>query len=136
MLRQRFSMRMLLSLTAVVACFCYYWFVMPSSTAQQLVGAIGSENYEAADQMFWTASDRTLADQKEKLWGFQSKAELLPWTSGQLCSGHRELLLHVSYFQFDENHDIDMHVAATPFGLNSPTVSSTSSARTIDSRAF
>jgi hypothetical protein len=100
-----------------------------------LIDAIGSENYEAADRMFWTANDRTLADQKEKLWGFRSRAELLPSTIGQLCSGHRELLLHVSYFQFDENHDIDMHVAATPFGLNSPTVSSTSSARTID-RAF
>jgi hypothetical protein len=54
MIRPRFSMRMPLSFTAVVACFCHYWFVMPSSTAQQLVDAIGSENYEAADQMFWT----------------------------------------------------------------------------------
>jgi hypothetical protein len=86
MIRPQFSMRMLLSLTAVVGYFCYYWFVMPSSTAQQLVDAIGSENYEAADRLFWTSSDRTLADQKERLWGFRSRAELLRWTIGQLSS--------------------------------------------------
>jgi hypothetical protein len=133
MVRPRFSMRMLLSLTAVVACFFYYWFVMPSSTAQQLVVAIASENYEAADRLFWTANDRPLAAPKGRFWGFQSRAELLPWTIGQLCSGHRDLLLHVSYFQSDENHDIDMQIAATSFGLNSPTILPTSSARTIDS---
>ena len=135
-MRPRFSLRMMLILTAVTACFYFYWFVMPGATARRFVDSIGAENYQAADALFWIASDRTLAEQKEKCWGFQSRAELLPWTFGELCRGHRELLLHVSYFQFDQNHDVDMLIAATSFGLKSPTVSSTNAARTIDSSIF
>jgi hypothetical protein len=136
MIRPRFSLRMMLSLTAGVACFYYYWFVLPTATARCFVDSISSENYKTADGLFWIASDRTLVQQKEKCWGFQSRAQLLPRTIGQLCSGHRELLLHVSYFQFDQNHDIDMHIAATSFGVNSPAISSTNAARTIDSQVW
>jgi hypothetical protein len=136
MIRFRFSLRVLLTVTTFFAGFCYYWIVMPGATAKRFVDSIAAEDYKAADGLFWIASDRTLSEWKDKRWAFRSKAELLPLTFWQLLSGHREMLLHITYFQFDQNHDLDMRIAATSFGMKSPSDLSSNSALTIDSLQF
>ena len=131
-MRFRFSLRTLLIVTGLLAGFCYYWIVMPSATAERFVRSIGSEDYTTADRIFWKADDRVLAEWNEQRWGFRSTAELAPWSVSQLLSGRRELQLRVSYFQFDQNHDIEMRLAATSFGLKSPRNGFTSTAMMID----
>ena len=133
-MRIRFSLRTLMIVTGLLAGFCYYWIVMPSATAKRFIRSISSEDYKTADRLFWKADDRVLAEWNEQRWGFQSTAELAPWSLYQLLSGHRELRLHVAYFQFDQNHDIEFQVTATSFGLNAPKNGVTKTAMIIDSR--
>jgi hypothetical protein len=131
-MRPRFSLRTLLIITGMFAGFCYYWIVMPTATAKRFMDVIGTEDYETADLFFWNSDDRVLADWKEHRWGFQSKAELAPWSLIQLLSGHRNLQLHISYFQFDQNHDIEMRIEATSFGVKSPKTGLTNTSTIVD----
>lgn len=131
-MRLRFSLRTLLILTAIVAGLCYYWIVMPLATAKRFVDAIGANHYEAADRMFWNDLDRGLAQWNKKYWGMRAGGEVLPWSAAQFLTGRRDLRLHLTYFFLDENHDIEMHLAATSFGIESATAWSGSRSVIID----
>lgn len=131
-MRPRFSLRTLLALTTVLAFFCYYWIILPTHTARCFVSAIKSENFSTADHLFWQASDRTLADLKDKRWGFNATAGLAPWSFSQLITGRREVAFYMTYFQFDETHETRMQLSATPFGVQSPRNTVNNSAAVID----
>jgi hypothetical protein len=132
MMRPRFSLRTLLIATAILAGLCYYWIEMPRATAKRFVDAIGAEEFSVADRMFWKAGDRGFAASKEKYWGFRADAEVLPWSMSQFLSGRRDVQLHMTYFFLDEHHDVENDIAATAFGLNSPTSLSTNNSMMID----
>jgi hypothetical protein len=131
-MRPRFSLRMLFIATAVAAGFLYYWILMPQTTARRFVDAITAGEYEAADRMYWKDVDRGLALWNKKYWGMRAEAEILPWSLGQFLDGRRNLRLHVMYFFLDENHDIEMQLAATSFGIDSASTWSGSRSAIVD----
>jgi hypothetical protein len=130
--RLRFSLRTLLLITAAFAGFCYYWAIMPGTTAQRFIRLISCENFEAADQMFWKSVDRQLVPWQKKCWGMRADAELSPWSIGQLLGGRRDLRLQVTYFYLDEHHDLEMQLAATSFGIDSASTWSGSRSAIVD----
>jgi hypothetical protein len=118
--RPQFSIRTLLA-TAILAGLCYYWIEMPRATARRFVDAIRAEDFSVADRMFRGVDDRVLAKSNQKYWGFRADAVILPWDIGQFLSGRRDVRLHATYFFLDEHHDLQQEIAATAFGLDSPT---------------
>ncbi|HEX3601894.1 MAG TPA: hypothetical protein VHU84_17205 [Lacipirellulaceae bacterium] len=119
-MRPRFSLRTLLVLTTLLALFCYFWVIMPTQTAQQFVHAVNAEDYAIADRLASHDSDFTLSKWKDERWGFIAEAELAPWSARQLLHGTRDVTMRIKYFQLDQNFDIEMHLAATSFGLKKP----------------
>ena len=121
-MRPRFSLRALFVLMTFVAVFCT-WLVIPTLTAKRFLGAIAAENYPSADEFFINADDRFLSSWADKRWGFQLTGHLSPLTFGHLLRGHRQVRIAIAYFEFDQNMHSEMLVAATPLGLQTPTVS-------------
>jgi hypothetical protein len=131
-MRFRFSLRAMLIATAILSGFCYFWIEMPRANGRRFVEAVTAENFPAADRMFWKSGDRVLTQWKEKYWGLRADAEMLPWSFCQFVSGQRDVRLHVTYFFLDEHHDLEMQIAATSLGLNSPMNSLTNSSMITD----
>jgi hypothetical protein len=131
-MRLRFSLRTFLILVALLAAFCYYWFVLPSVTANRFIQAVATNDYVAADRLFSDPKDRFIAASAEKYWAFEPTAELLPVTFGQLLRGRRHVSLHYRYFHLDLNVDSIAHIPATPSGLKSPVISTVDAAMIID----
>ena len=115
-LRLRFSLRTLFLLTTLVAGLCLL-FLLPTFNAKNLLKAIDAEDYAAADKLFSDPHDRFLADWFENRWGMRTTAQLLPFTFGQFCHNRREVLLEITYFQFDQNCKVEVRLAATASGL-------------------
>lgn len=134
-MRMRFSIRTLLLTTTLLAVACYYWIVLPSATAQQFIDCINTERYPTADHMFWHDADRTFTRWKDERWGFTCDAELGPWSVRQFLCGRRVVVLHMKYFQFDENYSVAMELAATSFGMQSPQYTSKTTAMLFDRTA-
>jgi hypothetical protein len=131
-MRFRFSLRTFLVLVALLAAFCYFWFVMPTRTANRFIEAVQAKEYDAADLMFRAPDSRFIASSAEKYWAFEATAERLPISLHQLLTGRRNVLLHFDYFHLDHNVDSQAHIAATPFGLGPPVISRVGSAMIID----
>jgi hypothetical protein len=131
-MRLRFSLRTFFVLIALLATFCYGWFVLPSVTAKRFVHAIAARDYAAADRLFFDPADRFIAASAEKFWAFEPTAELLPITLGQLLSGQRHVSLRYEYFHLDVSVDSIARIPATPFGLQSPVISRVESGIIID----
>jgi hypothetical protein len=131
----RFSLRTFFLLLTLLSCFCYIWLTRPSHVAQRLAAAINSEDYQAADQLFLRAEDQFLADLAADRWAFQATCKLRPLSFVQLISARRQADVHISYFEFDSTAGQQVQVAATPFGLNSPAVSSVKYGREFIDRA-
>jgi hypothetical protein len=119
-------------LVALLAAFCYYWFVMPSLTASRLIEAVAAKDYDAADRLFRVPDSRFIASSAEDYWAFEAQAERLPITLHQLLTGRRDVLLQFGYFHLDQNVSSQAHIAATPFGLGPPVISRVDSGRIID----
>lgn len=131
-MRFRFSLRALFLPITAFAGFCYIWIAKPSAAAKRFAESTRAEDYESADQLFRRADDRVLTQWKEKYLGFQADAVILPWSFAQCLCGRREVQLHVTYFFLDEHHDVEMHLAATSFGIDPPSTSFTNNAPLVD----
>jgi hypothetical protein len=131
-MRLRFSLRTFFILVALLAAFCYWWFVLPSVTANRFIQAIAAKDYVAADRLFSDPKDRFIAAAADKYWAFETTAELGPITFGQLLTGQRHVSLHYRYFHLDLNVDSIAQIPATPFGLQSPVISTVDAAMIID----
>jgi hypothetical protein len=123
---------MFFMLVALLAAFCYFWFVMPSLTANRFMEAVAAQDYHAADRLFRVPNHRFIADSAETYWAFEARAERLPITLHQLLTGRRHVVLHFDYFHLDHNVSSQAHIAATPFGLGSPVISRVGSGMVID----
>jgi hypothetical protein len=119
----RFSLRTFFVLVTLLAGCCYFWFVIPTVTANRFAQSIAVKDYKSADRLFSDHADRFIADSAEKYWAFESTAELMPITFGQLMSGRRHVALRFDYFHLDQNVSSVARIPATPFGLESPVVS-------------
>lgn len=131
-MRFRFSLRKFFVLVALVAAFCYYWFVRPTAIARQFIEAIATKDYAAADQCFQNADDHIIANSAKKYWAFAADAKLSPVSFGQLVRGQRHVRLNFRYFHLDQNVVSQADMAATALGLSSPTTSNLRSAMIID----
>jgi hypothetical protein len=127
-MRIRFSLRTFFVLVTLLAGICYVWFVMPTVTAKHFIQAVSDKNYTAADRFFDNTADRFIANTAEQYWGFDSTAELMPVSLGQLLSGRRLVRLDFRYFHLDENVSSNAQIVATPFALRSPRISSSRAA--------
>ena len=132
----RFSLRMFFVLVALLAGFCYFWFVMPAVTANRFVEAVAAKDYHAADRLFRVPDSRFIASSAERYWAFEAGAERLPVTLHQLLTGRRDVLLHFGYFHLDQNVSSQAHIAATAFGLGPPVISRVGSGMIIDRNGF
>jgi len=119
-MRPQFSLRTLLALTTLLALFCYYWVIMPTRTAQRFIRAVNSEDYTTAEQLSRHNSELAFTKWKDERWGLTTEAELAPWSVRQLLRGSRDLIMHMKYFRFDENHEIEMRLSATSLGIKKP----------------
>lgn len=131
-MRFRFSLRTFFVLIALVAAFCYYWFVRPTAVAQQFVQAVAAQDYVAADRCFQNADDQFIADSSQEYWAFAADAKLSPVSLGQLVRGQRHVQLHFRYFHLDQNVESLADATATAFGLKGLTVSRVNAAVIID----
>ena len=61
-MRPRFSLRVLLAVTALAAAFCYWWVAWPTVVATRFVEAENSGDYVAADRMIHRGQDDFVAD--------------------------------------------------------------------------
>jgi hypothetical protein len=130
--RFHFSLRAFLLLFAVVAVFCYVWFIRPTQVAKIFASAIAAEKYAAADRLFQHTDDRFLSESVKKYWGFRSQASLRPMSISQLLLGHRIVELQYSYFHLDQQSHCEAKILVMPFGLKPMGKSRTDSAIIID----
>jgi hypothetical protein len=93
---------------------------MPTRTAKSFVGALNNQDYAAAETLTWHNDDLAFIKWKDDRWGLAIDAELAPWSIRQLLIGRRDVNMRMKYFQLDQNFDIQMQLAATPFGLKKP----------------
>jgi hypothetical protein len=123
-MRLRFSLRAMFVATTLVAALCC-WFLLPTFTAKRFLNAVANEDYQSADDLFRNSGDRFFAEWSDKRWGFRSTAEMRPITLAQFFQNRRDLVVEISYFEFDQNFSMEMHMDATPFGLKKPVTSET-----------
>jgi hypothetical protein len=116
-LRLRYSLRTLLIVMAILALFCT-WLVVPTLTANRFLSAVETREYLVADNYFRNPDDRFLNQHSEERWAFQTSAELEPWTVGQLLHGKRRIVMHLHYFEFDQNANRTANIDVTPLGAS------------------
>lgn len=131
-MRIRFSLRTSFLLVTLLAILCYFWFVMPSRSAQRFLAVIAAEDYQLADQFFRDPGDRFIANSADKYWGFSSQADLLPTSIGQILTGRRRVHLRLAYFHLDQHVDCNANIVVTAFGLSPPVISTRESAIIIE----
>jgi hypothetical protein len=119
-MRLRFSLRTFFLFTTLVAIFCYVWFIRPTQLAERFARAVNSENYAAADQLFLQPDDWFLSEWAHNRWSFRASCDLYTLTLGQLLTARRQIALNLRFFEFDHRASQHVRLAATPFGLTSP----------------
>ena len=112
-MRLRFSLRTLFIVTTLLAA-AFYWFVLPTLTAQRFIRAIARGDFQAADAYFSDDGDRFLKMWNDKHWGFLPQAELLPLSLAQLLAARREVRIEITYFELDQNIRCHALIAASP----------------------
>jgi hypothetical protein len=123
-MRIRFSLRTFFVLLTLLAFFCYLWVTRPSQIARRFADAVNAEDFAAADQMFFRSGDQFLAEWADENWAFEARCELRPLTIAQLLSARRHVDINIGYFELDHTASRQVVIAATPLGLNAPSVSS------------
>jgi hypothetical protein len=116
--RFRYSLRLLLILTALAAAGCYWWIARPTMLANRFVRAVQSEQFALANQQFANPDDAMLARQRaghkypteyptesayavpfqDEPYDVEWHAKVHPRTWGDMFAGRRRISLSGSYW--------------------------------------
>ena len=95
-MKPRFSLRVVLVVTAVVAVACW-WRVRPTRVADQFVRAVAAGDYQRADKLFANQEHafvaKFMADYRNKAKALAVRQSMAQWLAGQ-CEISLDLIDH------------------------------------------
>jgi hypothetical protein len=115
----RFSLRVLLLVTALLAGICY-WLILPTIEAERFVRAVDTGDFKSADACFHRPEDRFFVSWKEKNWAFKPQAELESWSFTEFVEGRRRVAIRITYGNPGQLHGLEGTATATRSGVKSP----------------
>jgi hypothetical protein len=120
-MRLRYSIRVLLVATAIVAAGCY-WLMLPTIMAKRFIRAVDTADYALADNCFRDVKDRIFESYNQKFWTFQLQADLAPSSATQIWRGERQINFHLAVGGPMPTRINEGTIVATRLGLKSPEI--------------
>src|SRR5947208_2496467 len=117
-MRLRYSIRVLLLATAIVAAGCY-WLMLPTIMAKRFIRAVDTADYALADNCFRDVKDRICKSYNQKFWTFQLQADLAPSSPTQIWRGERQINFRLAFGGPMPTRIHEGTILATGLGLKS-----------------